>query len=184
VLCSPIAKHMGVGRQSIWLDARGAKKRTTNGPADDALETTTNKVMFDGAAFDPSTIQYAQWRWRMPKQWDKGAITFVPVWRHLATTTNFGVSWGLQAAAWADTDPGDFAFGTAVYSNDTGGTTGAIYMGPESAGITVAGSPGDEELVTFQGLRKADDATNDTLAVNAVLLGFVVYINTIQGNDA
>jgi hypothetical protein len=183
VICGLLGSLMSVGRQSIWLDARGAKKRTTNGPADDALETATNKVMLDGIGFDASTIEYVQWRWRMPKQWDKGAISFVPVWRHLATTTNFKVSWGLQAAAFADTDAGDFAFGTAIYSNDTGGTTASIYIGPESASVTVSGSPGDEELVVFQGLRKADDGTNDTLAVDAVLLGFVIYINTIAGSD-
>lgn len=178
------AKVVPFGRESIWLDARAAKKRTTNGPADDAQETTTNKNMWDGLGFDPSTIEYCQWRWRMPKQWDKSTITFVPVWRHPSTTTNFKVSWGLQAAAWADADAGDFAFGTAQYSNDTGGTIGAIYTGPESAAITVAGSPGNEEIVQFQALRKADDGTNDTLAVDAVLLGYVVHITTLSGNDA
>ena len=172
------------GRESIYVDARGMKKRTTNGPADDALETSTNKVMLDGLGFDASTIEYAQFRWRMPKMWNEGTVTFIPVWRHLATTTNFKVSWGLQAVALSNDDAGDDAFGTAQYSNDEGGTTADVYVGPESSAITIAGSPAAEDFVVFQVFRKADDGTNDTLAVDAVLLGIVVFINTHSSTDA
>lgn len=172
------------GLQEVYVDARGLKKRTTNGPADDALETATNKVMLDGLGFDATAIEYAQFRYAMPKQWDRGTITAEFYWRHLATTTNFKVSWGIQAIAMSDDDAGEAAFGTAVYANDTGGTTADVYISPTTSAMTVGGSPAVEDLVTFQVLRKADDGTNDTLAVDAILLGVKLFINTTTGNDA
>jgi hypothetical protein len=120
----------------------------------------------------------------MPKQWDRGPITAIFYWRHPATTANFKVSWGLQAVAISDDDAGEAAFGTAQYANDTGGTTADIYVSPETSAITVAGSPAAGDLTFFQLLRKADDGTNDTLAVDAVLVGVKLIINTTTGTDA
>ena len=94
------------------------------------------------------------------------------------------MSWGLQAVALSDDDAMDAAFGTAQYSNDTGGTTDDLYNGPESSAITIAGAPASEDVVIFQVLRKADDATNDTLAIDAKLLGVTLYLNTSAVTDA
>ena len=49
---------------------------------------------------------------------------------------------------------------------------------------TVAGTPQAGDWVTFQVLRKADDGTNDTLAVDARLLGVRLYITTDAADDA
>ena len=86
--------------------------------------------------------------------------------------------------ALSDADALDAAFGTAQFSNDTGGATDTVYIGPESAAITVAGTPQAGDLVVFQVLRKADDGTNDTLAVDARLLGLRLYITTDAADDA
>lgn len=174
-----------VGKQAIYIDATAMTARTTNGAAAaTSTESTTNKIMQEGYDFDASTIEYMQFRWRMPKQWDEGTVTFVPVWSHASTSTNFKVSWGLQAVAISDDDALDAAFGTAQYSNDTGGTTRDLYQGPESSAITVAGSPAADDYVVFQVLRKADDGTNDTLAIDATLHGIVLFITNNTGNDA
>lgn len=172
------------GRQAIWIPAGAMASRVTNGPAVGVFETTTNKVNRRTYDFDPSTIEYAQFAIQMPKSWDEGTLSFAPVWSHASTTTNFKTSWGLQAVAFANDDALDAAFGTAQFSNDTGGTTDDIYIGPESAAITVAGSPAAEEVCWFQVFRKADDGTNDTLAVDARLVGITVFINTSAENDA
>lgn len=172
------------GRQAIWIPAGAMASRVTNGPAVGVFETTTNKVNRRTYDFDAATIEYAQFAIQMPKSWDEGTVTFAPVWSHASTTTNFKTSWGLQAVAFANDDALDAAFGTAQFSNDTGGTTDDIYIGPESAAITVAGSPAAEEVCWFQVFRKADDATNDTLAVDARLVGMTVFINTSAENDA
>lgn len=178
------ARGGAIGTHDLWIPASALRKRTTNGPGDDALETATNKNMLSGLGFDASTIEYAQCLLRMPPQWNEGTVTMIPVWRHPATTTNFKASWGLQGVSLSDGDAGDAAFGTAQFSNDTGGTTGTIYVGPETSAITIAGSPAAGDLVCLQVLRKADDATNDTLAVDAILIGIVLRIVTDSGADS
>lgn len=183
----PFAGDVGpeAGRQAIDIESSAMVARTTNGPAlATSTESTTNKVMQEGYDFDQSTIEYVQFRWRMPKQWDVGTVTFVPIWSHGSTATNFKVSWGLQAVAISDDDALDAAFGTAQYSNDTGGTTRDCYIGPESSAITIGGTPAAGDYVVFQVFRKADDATNDTLAIDARLHGIVLFITTTAGNDA
>ncbi|MBI1243758.1 MAG: hypothetical protein GC202_02040 [Alphaproteobacteria bacterium] len=172
------------GRNTIYVPAAAMIARTTNGAAAGSVETTTNKVMLKTLDFDASTIEYAQFTVRMPKSWNEGTVTAVFVWKHAATTTNFKVSWGLQAVALSDDDAADTAFGTAIYANDIGGTTNDIYISPETAAVTIAGTPAAEDLVVFQVLRKADDATNDTLAIDAGLLGVTLYLTTDAATDA
>jgi hypothetical protein len=174
----------GIGRHSLWVPSDAMIPRVTNGPSIGVTETTTNKINRRTLDFDKDTVEYVQLRIAMPKSWDEGTVTFQPVWTHAATATNFKVSWGVQAVAISDSEDGDAAFGTAQYSNDTGGSTGFVYIGPESAAITVSGTPQAEDVVVFQVLRKADDATNDTLAVDASLIGIRLYINTDSGSDA
>lgn len=171
------------GKQAIWIPAAAMLGRTTNGAGSGLTETTTNKIMLRTLDFDASTIEYAQFQLRMPKSWNEGTVSFIPEWSHGATTVNFGVSWGLQAVAISNDDPLDAAFGTAQFSNDTGGTTGDAYAGPESAAITIAGTPVAEDLVVFQMLRKADDGTNDTLAVDAKLHGVTLFFTNNAGTD-
>jgi len=172
------------GKQAIPIPVTAMIARTTNGPQMGQSEVGTNKIMRRSLDFDASTIEYAQFSIAMPKSWNEGTISFEPIWAHPATTTNFKASWGLQAVACSDGDALDAAFGTAQYSNDTGGATDTIYIGPESAAITVAGTPQAGDWVTFQVLRKADDGTNDTLAVDARLLGVRLYITTDAADDA
>lgn len=173
-----------VGRHALWVPVDAMIGRITNGPGASVTETSSNKVMLRTFDFDAATPQYVQFRLAMPKGWNEGTIPWRPVWLHDATTTNFKVSWGLQAVALSDDDATDAAFGTAQYANETGGTTGDLYDATEGAAITVAGSPVAEDVVIFQVLRKADDVVNDTLAIVARLLGIVLYLTTDTGNDA
>lgn len=171
------------GKKSIPIAAAAMFARTTNGPAAGTTEMATNKNMFKTFDFDASTIEYVQFQFRMPEQWNEGTVTFLPIWSHAATATNFKASWGLQGIAISDNEAGDVAFGTAQYSNDTGGTTNNIYHGPESSAITIAGSPAAGDYVMFQVLRKADDGTNDTLAIDGRLHGIILYITTDASVD-
>jgi hypothetical protein len=173
-----------VGKQQLWIPASAMIARNTNGAAVGLSELTTNKVMLSTLDFDPSTVEYAQFQVAMPKSWNEGTVTFQPIWSHGATTTNFKVSWGLQGMALSNDDPMDAAFGTAQYSNDTGGTTDDIYIGDESAAVTIGGTPAAQDVVVFQVLRKADDGTNDTLAIDAKLIGVRLTITTDAGSDS
>lgn len=177
---------LGVQSFTVYASgtASGIYTRTTNGAAAGSVETTTSKVMLKTLDFDANTIEYAQFMRRMPKKWNLGTITAVFTWSHAATATNFGVSWGLQAAAISDADALDATLSTAIYTNDTGGVTNNAYISPATADITIAGTPTAEDLVVFQISRKADDATNDTLAIDARLHSVTIYYTAAAGTDA
>jgi len=172
------------GKQEIPLSPWALIEATTNGAAAGKFESTTNKLVLATLDFDPATIEYGSIALRLPKSWNGGTFTYAYQWLHGATSVNFGVSFGMQAVSLANNEDSDAAFGTAIYVNDTGGTTGRIYTSDESAAVTIAGTPAAGELVVFRLLRKADDGTNDTLAVDARLIGLTIYITTNSKNDA
>jgi hypothetical protein len=110
-------------------------------------------------------------------------VTFQPVWSHSSAATNFGVVWALQALATSDDDALDAAFGTEQTSTDTGGTADDRYIGPESAAITIGGSPAEGDVVLFQVKRVPSDGS-DTLAVDARLHGLKLYLTLAAATDA
>ncbi len=176
---------MAAGAFSFVIDASQFIPRTTNGCAALATyESTTNKVNIDYLAFDATTQEFAQAKIaRMPKSWNESTITAVPIWMHPATTTNFGVVWGVSALALSDNDAADTAFGTAQTSTDTGGTTANIYHGPATAAITIGNTPAEGDTVIFQVSRNPSDGS-DTMAVDAWLVGLLITITTNAANDA
>ncbi len=180
---SQAADPGNVGKQALWIPARAMIGRNTNGAVPGSFETTTNKVMLRTLDFDASTIEYAQFDLGTGNSWDGGTITAKFIWSHAATTTNFKISWGLQALALGDGENFDQAFGTAQYANDTGGTTDREYVSPETSAVTASNSPAAGKRLIIQLLRKADDATNDTLAIDGRLSGIILYISTKAGTD-
>lgn len=172
------------GRHGIWIAAGAMLPSATGGcQALQNVASAANQPDLTTLNFDATTQEYAQFSIRMPKAWDEGFITFAPVWSHPATTTNFGVVWDLQAVAVSDDDQIPVAFGTAVTSTDTGGTTNDLYVGPESLALTVGGTPQAEDLVFFRVSRVTGNAS-DTMAVDARLHGITIYITTDAETDA
>jgi hypothetical protein len=172
-----------IGLQTIYIPAGAMIPRTSNGAAFGTLETTTNKVMVRTLDFDTATTEYAQFNVRMPKSWDEGTVTAYFIWSHPATTTNFGVVWGLQGVAISDDDALDVAFGTVQVIADTGGTTNDLYQSAITPAITIGGTPQELDYVTFQIYRDVA-AGGDTMAVDARLHGVVLMYSTNRGNDA
>lgn len=170
------------GKQGVWIPAAAMGARDTSPAGIGDVETTTNKVGFRTLDFSTSAVEYAQFALRMPKSWDEGTVTFVPVWSHATAATNFGVVFAMRARAFSNDDASDAALGTAQTSTDTGGTADDIYFGPESSAITIAGTPQAEDLVLFEISREVADA-GDTLAVDARLIGVTVYFTTNARND-
>ena len=173
------------GVQEWFIPASNFGPRTSNGCAALAtLETTTNKVNLPYLAFDATTQEFAQTIVpRMPKSWNEGTVTAVPVWAHPATTTNFGVVWGVSALALSDDDAADTAFGTAQTSTDTGGTTSDIYHGPASSAVTIGNTPAEGDTIVLQVSRNPSDGS-DTMAVDAYFLGLLIRVTTNAANDA
>ena len=176
--------NLGVayGKQSIWVPASAMVPRTTNGAASGTLEMATNKNMVKTLDFDTATQEFAQFDVRMPKSWNESTVTFIPVWSHPSTTTNFGVVWGLDAVAISDDDTLDVAFGTAQTSTDTGGTTNDSYQGPESSAITVSGTPAAGDLVQYR-IHRDPANGSDTMAVDARLHGILLLYTNDTTND-
>lgn len=133
--------------------------------------------------FDPTTEEYAQFSVPMPKSWNEGTITFKALWSHAATTTNFGVAWGLQGVAIGNDDTIAVSYGTAQVVTDTGGTTNDLYVTSESAAITIAGSPAAEDMVFFR-VYRAPANGSDTMAIDARLHAIVLFITTSAATDA
>lgn len=174
--------HIGVGKQTVWIPAGSMTARTTNGPASGSVETTTNKVMIRTLDFDAAAAEYAQFQIQMPKGWNEGTVSALFVWSHATAATNFGVVWGLQALALSDDDGIDAAFGTAQTVTDTGGTANDLYRSPETAALTIAGTPAENDVVVFQVYRDAAVGA-DTLAVDARLHGVALFYTTNANTD-
>lgn len=173
VVLTPLARSFA-GLETAWVPALAMVPRTTNGPSVGTVEMTTNKNMLKTLDFDAATAEYAQFHVKMPKSWDEGTVTAAFVWSHAATTTNFGVVWGLQGVAVSDDDAGDVAFGTAQTGTDTGGTTNDFYTSPTTSAITIAGTPAANDYVMFQVYRSVSDGS-DTMAIDARLSGIQLY---------
>lgn len=124
---------------------------------------------FDAGATEES----AQFSVMAPEGWVGDKVSFLPVWSHPATTTNFGVVFELAAVAFSNDDAMAANFGTGQTSTDTGGTTNDKYIGPESSPITIAGTPAAGDVIYFKITRKTGNGS-DNLAVDARLHGIVL----------
>ncbi|MBF0628212.1 MAG: hypothetical protein HQL91_08315 [Magnetococcales bacterium] len=162
------SKLGGVSVHTVSVPAGATIARITNGPSSGSVETSTHKVMIKTVDFDATATEYAQFSIKMPTGWNAGTVTAQFVWSHAATTTNFGVTFGLQAMALSDNESIDTAFGTAVTVDDTGGTTDRVYHSAVSAAITIGNAPSVGDWVAFQVYRDVA-AANDTMAIDARL---------------
>lgn len=180
----PVATSSTAGRHSIPIMASSISPSASGGCATITTRTSAaNMPDIITLDFDASAEEYAQFAIPMPKKWNLGTITAKFIWSHGSTTTNFAVIWGLQAVAVSNDDTIAVAYGTAQTAIDTGGTTDDLYVSPETSAITIAGTPAAEDVVYFRVYRKAADGS-DTLAVDARLIGVVLYITTSAETDA
>jgi hypothetical protein len=175
---------LALGLYEMSLPAPCWLPRTTAGCGGLATaETTTNKLMVSALPFDTATKEYAQFNVTPPKGWNGGTVLFRVRWKHPATTTNFGVAFGLSGVSHADNQGLDaLTFGTEVIVTDTGGTTDNNYLTAYSAAVTLAGAA-KTEAVTLQLSRDVSNA-GDTLAVDAQVLEVIVAWTLDGVNDA
>lgn len=181
---APGAGSSTQGRHAVYVAAGSMYPSVSGGCATLArIGTVANQPDIASLDFDATTQEFAQFALAMPKSWNEGTVTFKPIWSHAATATNFGAVFQLQGVAVSNDDPIAVAYGTAQTSADTGGTTDDLYVGPESSAITIAGTPAAEDTVFFRLARNPADG-GDTLAIDARLMGIVLYITTDADTDA
>lgn len=173
-----------VGIRQLWVPAKDIIPSTTSGCAALAnLETTTNLNMVPYLAFDSTNVENAYINIVFPKSWNAGTITAQFYWTHPATTTNFGVVWGIAGAAISDAETLDTAVGSRVDTADTGGTTHTLYITSVSSNITITSSPAAGTFNTMRISRRPADG-NDTLAVDAWLIGVMINYTESAQTDA
>jgi len=171
------------GKQTIWIPANAMTPTASNGCADiAAVETTSGRPDMYILDFDKDSDEFAQFAVAFPKSWNLGTVTFQVFWSGVAATG--GVSWGLQGVAFADNDSIDTAYGTAVVVDDTEqGAVEEVNVSAASGAVTIAGSPGDDELCYFRIFRDVSDS-NDDSGGDARLHGIKLFYTTDAKNDA
>ena len=171
------------GKESMWIPSLAMKPTVSNGcAAHVSVETTSGRPDMIVLDFDKDSDEFAQFAIAFPKSWNAGTVTFQFYWSGIAATT--GVAMSLQGVAFADNGSIDAVYGTAiVVQDDAQGAVEELLVSAESAAITIAGSPGDNELCYFRIGRDVSDS-NDDMAGDCRLHGIKLFFNTDTKNDA
>lgn len=170
-----------LGQQTFNLPASFWTPRESNGAESTTVALSTLSGSIPVLAFDASTEEGAHCVVRMPESWDGGALVIEYEWFHPATTTNFGVRFLVETAAYGNGDSIDVAISGGGGASDTGGTTSDIYISPEFS-ETPSGTPAGGDLVVFELLRQVGNAA-DTMAVDAYFVGLRVHYTIDNAND-
>jgi len=172
------------GKQTMFVPASAMRATASNGCASITdTETTAGRPDQTVLAFDASSDEHAQFQVALPKSWNLGTVTFQVFWTSSATDTD-GVAWGLQGVVASDGDTIDVAYGTAVVvTDDAQSTAEDLYVTAESAAITIAGTPADDDMAFFRVFRDVSDA-NDDMTEDALLIGIKFFFTTDLANDA
>ena len=177
-----LAATLQVGKQTIWVPSNAMTPTESNGAARATVETTSGRPDMQVLDFDKDSDEFAQFSIAFPKQYNLGTVTFQFFWSGLAATT--GVSMQLQGVAMNDNETIDVAYGTAVVvDDDAQGAVEELLVSAESAAITIAGTPADNDLTYFRVGRDVSDS-NDDMAGDCRLHGIKIFFTTDAANDA
>lgn len=168
------------GKRAIPLPAAAWKETNTNGCAAIArYETSTNKVNYDGLAFDGATAEYAYCVTSLPKSYVPGSLEFRAHWTQATGSAGDTVTWGMAARCYADDAALDQAYGTAATVTDT-----VLATGDEHITAWTAFTPAGDAADTLIALRAYRNAASDTGTVDAILMGIDIRYQLAQPNDA
>lgn len=177
------AKKAAVGKQQLgYWPAAAIRPRTTGGCAALATdESPTYQVLTSYLAFDPNVQQFAQFSFRAPVFLDESqGITAKVEWMEAAGALTHGVEWYISIQAQGDMDAIDSTFGAGNSAIIDTGAVGVRLLSPECTAIIPSGiwQGGDEIIVRI--MRNAPSA-NDTLDVNAKLIGVALFATVTSG---
>jgi hypothetical protein len=173
------------GTHDVPIPAGGMLARLTNGATYGVIDMGAGTPEFPYYAFDATTQQFVTINWDPPKSWDRGTVTAIFKWFHPATTTNFGVVWGIRAVGIGDNESLSIALNTAQTVADTGGTTNNLYISAATPAVTIGSSGGlaARDNIQFEVYRLPSDGS-DTMAVEARLISVTLLITTNADTDA
>jgi hypothetical protein len=173
----------GLGKQTIWIPAAAMTPTVTAGCAAlTSVETTAGHVDLIVLDFDSATDEHAQFQVAFPKQWDKETVTYQAFWTLSAANTD-GVAWALQGVAVSDDETIDVDYGTAVVVTDNNlGASNDQLVTAESAALTIAGTPADDDMSYFRVFRDVSDAADDATNKGR-LIGIKLFFNNLRQTD-
>ena len=173
-----------IGKQTMWVPAAAMRPTISNGCSNIAsIETTAGRPDMVVLDFDATADEHAQFQAAMPKRYDLGTVTFQVFWTSTAADTD-GVSWGLQGVSMPDNSTIDVVYGTAIVVDDANQSAAEeMLVSAESAAVTIAGTPADDDMCFFRFFRDVSDA-NDTATEDARLIGIKIFYTTDAVNDA
>lgn len=180
-----ICQVQGTGKFTTWIPASDMRPTVSNGCAVIAsVETVAGQPDQNVLAFDATADEHAQFEIAMPKRWNLGTVSFQVFWTHQGGQTGGldGVAWALQGVALTNDDAMATAYGTAIVVTDDQVTGDDLYVTAESADVTIAGTPADDDLIVLRLFRDVSDAADD-LNIDAQLIGVKLFWTADTATD-
>jgi hypothetical protein len=150
------------------------------GPVEDVLLSSGRYI--SGMPFDPSSIEAASMVFAFPKRWNEGTIT-VQVYTFNTAGGSGAFVFQASAVAVGDDETLDAAPGTAQTMTDTVLAAKRLQVSPQSAAITIAGTPAVSDLVRLV-VQRDPTAGGDTYASDVYVAGVKLRLTVDASEDA
>lgn len=170
----------GIGRNTEAIYANRMTARVTSGAGSATIDSGSNDLTIPVFDFDDTAQEFIHFTWLPPKRWDLGTVTFEVLWTNAGGTPAQTCIFSLAGVAISDDDVLNTTFGTAVQSSDVLLATGDVHRSPESAAITIAGTPAQGDMVIFQLARVP---ATDTMVGDARVLGLRLFWTSNATSD-
>ena len=163
--------------------AESLTPRLSAGCAAVAFAETANMQNYGYLAFDAGVAEYAHFRFQAPKALDEAVgFTAVLLVAEAASATAHSSSWVVQALASGSGDTLSGAFSAPVQVS-VSTASGLLTASAETPVIVPAGPWAAGDMIYVQVGRAAADLANDTLNVDALLLGVTLYATYAKATE-
>lgn len=183
VVVSRAYEQLGaVGTHQFWIPAIACYPATTNPCADHVkVELATNDVDLFTLDFAGATAnEIAKFDWTPSQNWDIGTIKCKPYWTGLAGAGT--VEFEFSGGAFSNDNPLDADISTGAQASlDTFIVASDLHISPQTASITINGTPAKGDWVQIKILR---DQANDTKAEDAQFMGFMLEYSIDDPNSS
>lgn len=169
-----------VGKETMWVPADVMAATAAGGAgAVASLATSGSNPDLRAIPFATGSATSAQFQVAFPKRWDEGTVTFQVFWSTQSADTGT-VEWDLQGVAMGSTESIDVAYGTAVTVSGAAQGINNLVVTAESAAVTIAGTPGEDNMTFFKITR---DGVTDTHTGSAQLIGVKIFWTSNAATD-